>query len=75
LTLQHFSFEAGGLPMATEVKPFGKCQLRRYHVEEEFQKTFIAGDPKLFLVPKSIEVTVETDKGTVVLTSQLTARK
>jgi hypothetical protein len=75
LELQRFSFDAGGLPVSADVKPFGRCQLRRYHIEEEFQKTFLAGDPKPFLVPKRVEVTIDTDKGTVVESSLFSVRK
>lgn len=75
LSLQHFSFDAGGLPLATEVKPFGRCQLRGYHVEVEFQKVTLAGDPKPFLVPKQVEVTIDTDKGKVVMSSEFAPRK
>jgi hypothetical protein len=75
LSLQHLSFDSSGLPLATEVKPFGRCQLLRYHAEVEFQKVMLPDDPKPFLVPKHVEVTVETDKGQLIMTSDFAPRK
>ena len=75
LSLVHFSFQAAGLPVATVVKPFGKCQLLSYRVEAEYQQVFLPGDPKPFLVPKRVETKVETDKGRLVMTSQFVPRK
>lgn len=70
LILKHFSFDASALPIDTEVKPFGSCRLLRYHVEAEFQQVTLANDPNPFLVPQSAEITIETDKGKLVMTSQ-----
>lgn len=75
LSLQHLSFESSGLPLATNVKPFGRCQLLRYHAEVEFQKVMLPDDPKPFLVPKHVEITVETDKGKLIMTSDFAPRK
>jgi hypothetical protein len=75
LSLVRFTFQAGGLPISTVVKPFGKCQLRGYRVEAEYQQVLLPGDPKPFLVPKRVEAKVETDKGTLVMTSQSVPRK
>ena len=75
LSLVRFAFKSVGLPISTVVKPFGKCQLRNYRVEAEYQKVMFPGDPKPFLVPKRVETKVETDKGTLVMTSQFAPRK
>lgn len=74
-SLQHFSFDAVGLPLSTVVKPFGRCQLLRYLVEVQFQKVMLPGDPKPFLIPQRVEVKIDTDKGEVVISSQFTPRK
>jgi hypothetical protein len=75
LSLRRFSFDAGGLPIATTVKPFGKCELRSYHAEVEFQKVMLPDDPKPFLVPKHVEIVIETDKGKLDMISDYTPRK
>jgi hypothetical protein len=75
LSFRHLSFDASGLPVATTVKPFGKCELRTYHADVEFQKVTLPDDPKPFLVPKHVEVVVETDKGKLDMTTDYTPRK
>ncbi|HEX7285016.1 MAG TPA: hypothetical protein VF532_02480 [Candidatus Angelobacter sp.] len=75
LSLQEFSFEASGLPLSAEVKPFGRCEILRYHSEVEFQKVTLPDDPKPFVVPKHVEVTVETDKGKLIMISDFAPRK
>jgi hypothetical protein len=74
-SLQHFSFGAGGLPLATVVKPFGRCQLLRYLVDVQFQKIVLSNDPKPFLIPQRIEVKIDTDKGEIVIDSHFAPRK
>ena len=68
--LKHLSFEAGALPIDATVKPFGPCRLLRYHVEADFQQVTLANDPKPFLVPQRAEITIETDKGKLVMASR-----
>jgi hypothetical protein len=75
LLLKHFSFDAGGLPITTKVKPFGQCGLMHYHVEAEFQQVTLSGDPKPFLVPKQVDITVETDKGKLLMSTQFEPAK
>jgi hypothetical protein len=75
LSLQNFSFEAAGLPLQAEVKPFGRCEILRYHSEVEFQKVMLPDDPKPFLVPKHVEVTVDTNKGKLIMTTDFASRK
>lgn len=75
LSLVRFTFQASKLPISTVVKPFGKCQLRSYRVEAEYQQVFLPGDPNPFLVPKRVETNIETDKGTLLMTSQFVPRK
>ena len=74
LTLRHFSFDAHGLPAVGDIEPLGLATIARYHVDIDFQKVFLAEDPKPFLVPKLITVTVETDKGKLVIVSDCSSK-
>lgn len=74
-SLQHFSFDAGRLSIATTMKSFGKCELRSYHAEVEFQKVTLPGDSKPFLVPRHVEVVIETDKGKLDITTGFTPKR
>lgn len=64
--LQHFTFEAAGTPVLE-----GKT-LKSYRVEETFQTVSMPGAAKAFVIPKTITVTYESDKGKTVLTSDFT---
>jgi hypothetical protein len=75
LALKHLVFDAVGLPVSANIDFLGPATLSSYHVEAEFQKVFLPGDPKPFLVPKLIVVTVETDKGKLVMSSNYAPRK
>jgi hypothetical protein len=54
---------------------FGAATILRYHVDADFQKVLLPGDPKPFLVPKLVTVTVDTDKGKIVMNSEYKLRK
>lgn len=75
LELKGFSFDALGLPVPATIDTFGNATILRYHSNGEFQKIFLPGDPKPFLVPRLVTVTVETDKGKLVMSSVFTLRK
>jgi hypothetical protein len=75
LMLKHFAFDASRLPAPADMDVLGRATISRYRSEMEFQKVFLPGDPKPFLVPKRVIVTVETDKGKLVATSNYTLRK
>ncbi len=64
--LQHFTFEAAGTPVLE-----GKA-LKSYRVEETFQTVSVPGADKPFVIPKTITVTYESDKGKTVLNSAFT---
>lgn len=70
--LKHYIFDAGNLPVAAAIDVLGQATVSGYHAEVEFQKVFLADDPKPFLVPKQITVTITTDKGKLVISSAYT---
>ncbi len=69
LALKHYIFNAANLPVAANVDFFGQTIVSGYHAEAEFQKVFLPGDPKPFLVPKLVTVTITTNKGKLVISS------
>lgn len=73
--LKHFTFEAARFPVPATMDIFGHVNILRYHIEMEFQKAFLPDDPKPFLVPKLVTVTVETDKGKLVMAGNYTPTK
>ena len=73
-SLKHLVFDEIGVPVEAEVKPFGRTTIRGYHVEAEFQKVSLPKDPKPFLVPLEVTVTLTCDKGKIVMTGRYTAR-
>lgn len=73
--LKHFAFDASRFPVPATMDVFGRVNVSRYHTEMDFQEVFLPGDPKPFLVPKQVTVTVETDKGKLVMASNYTPRK
>lgn len=69
LRFKSFAWEAPSLPAAVKLDPLGRCTLRRYHAEVEFQSVTIDGDKEPFLVPRQVTATMETDKGIIVIAS------
>jgi hypothetical protein len=69
LAFQRFSYEVPGLPASVRLDPFGRCTLRRYHTDMSFQSVNLPGEDEPFLVPKQVTATLETDKGTIVISS------
>ena len=69
LALKRYIFDAGNLPVAADIDVLGKTTVSGYHAEAEFQKVFLPDDPKPFLVPKLVTVTITTDKGKLVISS------
>lgn len=69
LSLESFTYEAGGLPAQVKIEPFGRTTLRRYYVEAEFHKVMLPGDSQPLVIPKSVTTTLETAKGNIVITS------
>jgi hypothetical protein len=75
VSLQRFTFDETGLPAPANIDLLGPVTVLSYHVEADFQKLLITGDPKPFLVPKLVTVTVGTDKGKIVMSSEYALRK
>jgi hypothetical protein len=73
--LKHVTFNASGLPASAVIDVFGPVTVLHFHSEADFQKVLIAGDPNPFLVPKLVTVTVDTDKGKIVMSSEYALRK
>jgi hypothetical protein len=69
LRFRQFAFDALGLPAQVNFAPFGRCNLKRYHAELEFQEVNLPQDRAPFLVPKRVVATLETDKGTILISS------
>lgn len=69
LVFQKFSYNAPGLPAPVKLDPFGHCTLRTYHTDITFQSVNLPGESDPFLVPKQATTTLETDKGTIVISS------
>ena len=70
--LKYYIFDAGNLPVAAGIDVLGQTTVSAYHAEAEFQKVFLPNDPKPFLVPKLVTVTITTDKGKLVISSAYT---
>lgn len=68
IKLRQFHFEAKGLPLAAKIDYLGAATVNHFYVDAEFQEVLIASDPKPFLVPKRVALTVETDKGKLLMT-------
>jgi hypothetical protein len=75
VSLQRFTFDETGLPAPANIDLLGRVIVFSYHVEADFQKLLITGDPKPFLVPKVVSVTVETDKGKIMIRADYSAKK
>ncbi|MGE5324760.1 MAG: hypothetical protein ACM3SW_17975 [Actinomycetota bacterium] len=75
LTFQEFSFDVPGLPAPVKLDPFGHCTLRSYHADVTFQSVNLPGESDPFLVPKQVTATLETDKGTIVISSTYKPRQ
>jgi hypothetical protein len=70
LRFEKYSLDVTSLPAEIDVAPFGKCTLTRYHGEVEFQTVVLAGEKDPFLVPRLATATLQTSKGTVVISSR-----
>ncbi|MHB8484915.1 MAG: hypothetical protein ACYDCM_04160 [Candidatus Acidiferrales bacterium] len=75
LSLRHYSFEAAGSPAPADLKPFGKCTILHFHIDADFQKILLTGDPKSFVIPKQVVTILATDKGTIFIKSQFAPKK
>jgi hypothetical protein len=75
VSLQRFTFDQTSVPLAAHIDSVGAVTISTYHVEDEFQKVMIPGDPNPFLVPKTFTITMETDKGKIILRADYSVKK
>ena len=75
LTLDHYIFEASGLPAPAVMKPFGNTTIQRVHVLYDFQSVTTPTDPKPYLLPQHMNTTIETNKGTLQISTIVSQRK
>jgi hypothetical protein len=66
--LKHYHFDAAGLPVQAKVDYLGRATVNNMFVDADFQQVQIPSDPKPFLVPKKVVLTIETDKGKLLMT-------
>jgi hypothetical protein len=74
LELRHYHFETHGLPAQGKIDYLGPATVNRLYVDADFQQVQIPSDPKPFLVPKRVLVTVETDRGKLLIAGDFTPK-
>jgi hypothetical protein len=74
LTIERFQVDVGNLPAEGKVPYLGLAQVRKVHAEGEVQAARLPDDPRPFLIPKRVTVSIESDKGTAVVTNQYTLK-
>jgi hypothetical protein len=70
LKVERFTLDSQNLPAAGRLRYLGDVQVRRYHAEGDVQDGYLPNDPRPFLVPRRVVTTIETDKGTIVVTDE-----
>jgi len=74
LEFQDLSFDIANLPAAAKIAYLGAVQISSFHVDADFQKVLLPGDPKPFLIPKTVTTTITTDKGKIAITNAYAPR-
>ncbi len=75
LAVNSFAWDTGGLPAQAKIDYLGKANITGYRVEMDFQKATLPGDPKPFVVPRHVAVTVITDKGKLQMAGDFALKK
>ncbi|HEY2115499.1 MAG TPA: hypothetical protein VGJ51_10430 [Candidatus Angelobacter sp.] len=75
LSVKSFAWDTGGLPVQGTVDYLGEANITGYHVDMDFQKATLPGDPKPFVVPWHVTVTVITDKGKLLMSGEFALKK
>jgi hypothetical protein len=75
LSIKAFAFDVAGLPLPVKVDYLDEANITGYHVDTDFQKVTLPGDPKPFVVPRHVTVTVITDKGKLLMSGEFALRK
>jgi len=74
LALDRFQVDVANLPAAGKIPYLGPATIRKVHAEGELQAALLPDDPRPFLIPKRVTVTVESDRGTAVVTNRYTLK-
>jgi hypothetical protein len=75
LFIKSFASDTDGLPLRAKVDYLGQANITGYHVDIDFQKATLQADPKPFVVPRHVVVTVATDKGKLVIVGEFALKK
>jgi hypothetical protein len=75
LSIKAFAFDVAGLPLPVKVDYLDEANITGYHVDTDFQKVTLPGDPKPFVVPRHVTVTVITDKGKLLMSGEFALKK
>jgi hypothetical protein len=75
LSIKSFASDIDGLPLQAKVDHLGQANITGYHVDIDFQKVMLPGDPKPFVVPWHVTVSVVTDKGKLVMAAEFALKK
>lgn len=75
LSMKSFAWDTGGLPQSANVDYLGEANVNDYRVDIDFQKVTLPGDPKPFVVPRHVTVTVVTDKGKLLMVGEFSLKK
>jgi hypothetical protein len=73
-TIERFGLDVAELPAPGKIPYLGLAQIRKVHAEGELQAVRLPDDPRPFLIPKRVTVSIESDKGTAVVTNQYTLK-
>jgi hypothetical protein len=68
-TIEGFELDVAQLPAAGKIPYLGLAQIRKIHAEGEVQAARLPDDPRPFLIPKRVTISIESDKGTAVVTN------
>ena len=74
-SIRAFALDAAGMPVQAKVDYLDEANITGYHVDMDFQKVTLPGDPKPFVVPRHVTVTVITDKGKLLMSGEFALKK
>ena len=75
LSVKSFAWDTVGLPLHNKIDYLGEANITGYRVDIDFQKATLPGDPKPFVVPRHVTVTVSTDKGRLLMAGEFALKK
>lgn len=75
LSIKTFAYDPDGLPLQANVRYLGETNITAYHVDMDFQKAMLPGDPNPFVVPWHVTVTVITDQGKLLIKGEFALKK